>query len=300
VSIGDDQVADLVEGARQVEGRAPLALRIFGRVAGRLSDEPGATKRVVFLDESDQERELELTLGPPSGQPVKFGNLPTFFSRFDMRQVELPAGDMEAGVVWFNFWMVPLVRKIDAAVDEYRGMDGIVIDLRGNGGGVGAMVSGVAGHFLDERISLGTFITRTTELEIRANPRRVAPDGSRVEPYAGPVAILIDGLTGSASEIFAGGMQAIGRARVFGTTSAGAVLPATMDRLPNGDVLYHAFANFIAADGVRLEGRGVVPDEEVTLSRDDLLAGRDAVLQAALGWIAVERARGPAASGAQR
>jgi carboxyl-terminal processing protease len=92
-------------------------------------------------------------------------------------------------------------------------------------------------------------------------------------------------LSASASEIFAGGMQAIGRARVFGSTSLGGVLPARWDRLPNGDLLYHAIADFVAADGTVLEGRGVLPDVPITVTRNDFLRGRDPVLEAALRWI---------------
>jgi carboxyl-terminal processing protease len=185
--------------------------------------------------------------------------------------------------------MVPLLKKFDATVDEYRDVDGIVIDLRGNGGGVGAMVMGLAGHFTEDRVPLGVMRTRTTELKFSSNPRRVDTSGERVDPYAGPVAILTDGLTGSASEMFAGGMQAAGRMRIFGDTTAGGVLPASMDRLPNGDVLYHAFGEFETADGTYLEGRGVYPDEPVALSREALLAGRDDVLLAAMQWIAGQR-----------
>ena len=102
---------------------------------------------------------------------------------------------------------------------------------------------------------------------------------------AGPVAILVDAMSGSATECFAGGMQSIGRARVFGQTSMGQALPALFDKLPNGDLLIHAYGDFVTADGTRLEGRGVVPDEMVPLRREDLLAGRDATLDAALAWI---------------
>ena len=70
----------------------------------------------------------------------------------------------------------------------------------------------------------------------------------------------------------------------------GAVLPSLMDDLPNGDVLQHAFADFVVtANGVRLEGRGVIPDEEVTVTREDLLAGRDPTLDAAIEWIVRQR-----------
>jgi carboxyl-terminal processing protease len=190
--------------------------------------------------------------------------------------------------------MVPLMRQVDSSIDTYRGLDGIIVDLRGNGGGVVGMIMGLAGHFLNERTSLGTMRTRTTKLQIRANPRRVSTRGTVVTPYDGPVAVLTDRLSGSASEVFAGGMQSIARVRVFGDTTLGGVLPASMDRLPNGDVLYHAFGEFETATGVRLEGRGVYPDQAVPLARANLLARRDAVLEAALDWIAAERRDRPA------
>lgn len=290
VHIGEDTVASLVAEEREKESRYSLPLRAWQRVEWRLGGVPGAIREIGFLDGSDGLRELEIELQPDDSEPVKFGNLPTFFSRFDSYSVASEEDGVEVGVIWFNFWMVPLVRRIDRAVDDFRGMDGIVIDLRGNRGGVGAMVSGVAGHFLDEPVSLGTLKTRQTSLEMRANPRRASTTGQRVTPFDGPVAILIDEVSGSASEMFAGGMQSIGRVRVFGATSIGGVLPAAMDRLPNEDVLYHAFGDFVTPDGVRLEGRGVIPDQPVALTRAGLLAGRDEPLEAAIGWIATVRA----------
>ena len=111
-----------------------------------------------------------------------------------------------------------------------------------------------------------------------------------MDPFAGPLAILMDGTSGSTSEVFAGGLQAIGRARVFGETSLGAALPSMMDELPNGDVLQHAFADFVVtATGERLEGRGVIPDERISVTRVDLIAGRDPVTEAAIEWIVRQR-----------
>ena len=132
---------------------------------------------------------------------------------------------------------------------------------------------------------------RENEMRFSANPRFSNAAEQRVEPYGGPLAILIDQVSLSASEVFASGMQAVGRARLFGETTGGQVLPALWDRLPNGDLLYHAFADYITPSGIRLEGRGVVPDEFCPLTRADLLAGRDAPLQAALRWISNQRAQ---------
>jgi carboxyl-terminal processing protease len=197
---------------------------------------------------------------------------------------ETPAGH-SAGVIGFNVWMTAVDKPFQQAVDRFRDADGIVIDLRGNPGGLAAMIMGIAGHFVSDRATLGVMRTRDSELRFTVNPRLVNALGERVEPYAGPLAILVDGMTGSASECFTGGMQSLGRARVFGQTSMGQALPALFDRLPNGDVLIHAWGDFVTGTGVRIEGRGVVPDEPVAVTREDLLAGRDSTLDAALRWI---------------
>lgn len=291
VTIGKDSVAGVLIYLRGRVSRLKPAFLLWSWAQGRMNGAVGSRCALGMRDASDRERTVRLVRRPQPSEPVKFGNLPTFFSRAAERTVRTPAG-REVGWMWFNFWMAPLLRQLDDAVDRFRGLDGIVIDLRGNRGGVGGMISGVAGHFFTERALLGTFQTRRNTLQIRANPRLVRAGGERVRPYAGPVAILVDEASGSASEVFAGGMQAVGRARVFGATSVGGVLPAITDRLPNGDVLYHAIAEFVTATGVHLEGRGVVPDEPVPLKRADLLAGRDPALDAALAWIDAEHGRG--------
>jgi carboxyl-terminal processing protease len=106
----------------------------------------------------------------------------------------------------------------------------------------------------------------------------------RPEVYSGPVAILVDGFTASTSEIFAGGLQDLKRARIFGERTAGAALPSQIERLPNGDGFQYAMANYISESGLQLEGHGVTPDAVVPLDRKALAEGRDAVVEAALKW----------------
>lgn len=62
-------------------------------------------------------------------------------------------------------------------------------------------------------------------------------------------------------------------------------LPAGMDKLPSGDVLLHAIANFVTSTGYQLEHGGVVPEHIIPLTRSDLLNGIDAPKQAAIDWI---------------
>jgi carboxyl-terminal processing protease len=196
-------------------------------------------------------------------------------------------------VIGFNVWMAAVDAPFQKAVDRFRSADGIVLDLRGNPGGLAAMIMGISGHFVSERRPLGIMKTRSNELRFVVNPREVDAAGRPVPVYSGPVAILVDSMSGSASECFAGGMQSIGRVRVFGQTSMGQALPALFDKLPNGDVLIHAYGDFVTADGTRLEGRGVIPDERLPVAREDLLAGRDRALEAALTWIDTAAGRKP-------
>lgn len=224
---------------------------------------------------------------PVVGAPVAFGNLPVIHVRFARARETFDGATI--GYIAFSSWMPALMRPLDEAVDELRDADGIIIDLRGNLGGVAGLVMGTAGHFLEERVSLGTMKTRQADLRFVANPRRATADGRRVMPYAGPVAILTDELSASTSELFAGGMQSIGRARIFGDTTAGQALPALMERLPNGDVLYHATADLLTPSGRRLEGQGVAPDVNVRVTREDLVRGTDPIRLAAMRWIAEER-----------
>jgi carboxyl-terminal processing protease len=266
-------------------GEHRAAFHMWAAARSNILGTQGTRDTVVFRDGEDREVELELERKPRAVTAHEVGpTLPKFYLEFSSSVLERDG--KRIGLIRFSNWFLPVMRPLDEAVDAMRGLDGIVIDLRGNTGGAAAMTMGIAGHFFDESTRLGVMTTRDSTMKILAIPRRTNPSGESVQPYAGPVALLIDETTGSASEVFAGGLQSVARARVFGDTSAGAVLPAMTTRLPNGDALLHAMGDFETATGTRLEGVGVVPDERVPVGRQDLLAGRDAPLEAALAWIA--------------
>jgi carboxyl-terminal processing protease len=229
---------------------------------------------------------MALPLRVSDAQLIRFGNLPPMFAQIRRERREVADGCV--GIIALSVWMAPLAAEVDRAVDALRDCRGIVLDLRGNPGGVAGMVMGVGGHFVDSTRALGTLRMRTNELRFVVNPRPVNGRGEQVGVYGGPLAILVDVMSASTSEIFAAGLQAIGRARVFGEVSAGQALPARATSLPNGDVLMHAIADYLVVDGSRVEGRGVLPDEVVPLRITDVMAGRDAPLDAALRWIAAE------------
>ena len=235
-------------------------------------------------------REHTLRAVPTKGTVSKFGNLPPIAGdvRAARRATRRPDGSGKhkcVGTIAFNIWLPALAAELERAVDSVSGCAGIIIDLRGNPGGVGAMVMGFGGYFVDSALVLGTMRTRDVSLKFAINPRFARASGVRSPLFAGPVAILVDPLTGSTSEIFAAGMQRLGRMRVFGERSAGAALPALMEKLPSGDVFVHAIADFTDPEGRRIEGTGVVPDETVLLTEKDLRHEVDAPFEAAVRWI---------------
>lgn len=275
-AIGGQEVAPAVEGIARGMQDGPFrwALQAL-TVDARWSGPSGKPVEATFDDGAGQEVRRTVVLGPPSGTPARLGWLPTQYLRFDSRTL---AGG--AGYVHFNVFLDPptLMPAFEGALDRFRAAPGLVLDLRGNIGGIGLLAMGIGGWLVGDRNrELGTMTTREGTLRFVLNPRTPVFDR--------PVAVLVDEVSISTAEILAGGLQDLGRARVFGSRSAGAALPSAIERLPNGDGFQYAFANYVRTGGQPLEGRGVLPDVEAPLTREALLAGRDPALEAALTWI---------------
>jgi carboxyl-terminal processing protease len=270
----------LVAGDRE---RRVAAVRVTLRIAERLTGPAGTPVRLVLRDERDNRLARSIVRRPMPGQPVQLAALPVLYARLERERIA--SGHGCVGVIRFNVWMTPVAPAFEDAVTALADCAGIVLDVRGNIGGVAAMVTGLAGFFFDSAVTLGVLKARGADLRYLANPRRVTRDGRRIEPYAGPLAIVIDELSASTTELFAGALQQLGRARVFGSVSAGQALPSLMARLPNGDALLHVVADFVTPAGKRLEGVGVIPDETIDRSRARLLAGEDEPVRAAVRWI---------------
>jgi carboxyl-terminal processing protease len=274
------------------DSAGPRRLAVLRSAMRALRGVPGTKVHIVARDPAGTRHAIDVPLDSMRGPFSKFGNLPPLPATFEMTRRTLADGRC-AAVIHFEYWMPPVMPALDRAVDAARNCGGIILDLRGNLGGVAGMMMGAAGHFLSEPRTLGIMRSHGEEMRFVANPRRATDSGVAVEPFAGDVAILVDGLSASTSEMFAAAMQAIGRARVFGERTAGQALPAVATRLPTGDVLMHVVADFVAPDGTPIEGRGVVPDEVVPLARADLIAGRDAPLECAIRWFERPRPRNP-------
>jgi carboxyl-terminal processing protease len=281
------EVASLLDG-----GRAPVAqdradeLSRLGLVSGirhRLQS-PASSEPIRVMVAPGQE--LLLTPAPSATPRVGFGTLlPPMVVEVAASQVPLVPGPGCGGVLALTAWHPGMMAPMEAALRDLESCQGIVLDLRGNPGGILALMVPTAAQFLEEAGTLGSLRTRDTEMHFRATPRRVRSDASLAPAFPGPVAILVDELSMSTSEMFASGMQALGRARVFGVRTPGMALPARTLLLPTGDYLMFAFADYTDGAGRRIEARGVTPDIITPLTREALLLGRDDALAVALEWI---------------
>ena len=163
--------------------------------------------------------------------------------------------------------------KILAAADRKDGkpLNGIVLDLRSNPGGLLDQAVAVADFFLND----GRIIS-TKGRHQRSNQIFNASWGERVTDI--PIAVLVNGRSASASEIVAAALRDRGRAIVIGASSFGKGSVQTIIRLPNGGELTLTWAHMIAPAGFNLQSHGIIP-AICTSSPDNELADMMAAIR---------------------
>jgi carboxyl-terminal processing protease len=166
--------------------------------------------------------------------------------------------------------------------DLLEGAEGIVLDLRSNGGGDAEAMADIASLFLDDGINLGRFADRSgAAFELQTFSRRMwrIP---RLTQIKLPLVVLTSESTSSAAEILVATLQAKRRAVVIGTETCGCVLAIrSRHALPDGGILDVSEFDYRTAGGVRLEGAGVKPDEKSSITRADIYSRRDAQFELA-------------------
>lgn len=208
-----------------------------------------------------------------NGQTHKIGviDIPTFYADFKAMQEGDPNYKSTTRDV------LVLLEKLQAEGN----IDGLVIDLRGNGGGS-----------LDEANHLtGLFIHEGPTVQIRSANNRVDvmedPDPELV--YGGPLIVLVDRLSASASEIFAGAIQDYGRGIIMGSPTFGKGTVQSVRPLNHGQ-LKITQAKFYRISGASTQHKGVIPDILIPDTVDRTKVGEDS-LEHALQWDSIQSAK---------
>ena len=276
------------------QGRKEIATR---SLAGLIYGDPGTCVILAYLDDrysvppATHVSPKAMALGGEDGvheacveriqrpRAVSMGVelLPPFCLEFESQR--LPSG---IAYIRFNTFHPDLLPDMVEAVAALQDAPGIIIDLRGNPGGDPSVAEQMAAQFLRGQVLFGSFRNRSGV---------VARSVTGQDVYAGQLVILIDASSYSASEWFASGMQATGRAVIIGERSPGGATGMRVAILPNGGCLGCPVDQLLAPDGRVLEGYGVIPDIEVALDRASLLSGLDLQLQAAIELIQGVNAR---------
>lgn len=269
----DDAVVEKLIAASSVHGERPaqVADAVADQMEDLLAGKAGTPVRMVYLDERDRAQNVSLIRDKDKGEMVLIEGLPLY--------AEVEARRLEGGIGYLRFsqFLPQLKQRIHEALLAMSDAPGIIIDLRGNGGGEDLIGWEMAGHFFARPTLFNVMRTRQGVKSFTVQPEE--------KIYGGPVVILVDVGSGSASEQFAAPMQELGRAVIVGERTEGADLDADLKRLPTGALLLYAFAECRTPKGVVIEGRGVTPDVEVKLTRAALLKGGDPQLQAAVGEV---------------
>lgn len=235
----------------------------------------GTSATIRFRDAADAPHTATVARAPRIGTfhrlkllHVPVPGLPSVYGEVESRW--LPG---RVGYIRLGTFLDALYPDVHRVLETMRDATGIVIDLRGNGGGQDHMGRRIAGRFVDRRLPFAVSVQRG-----RTDTLFVAPHG---RPLTNALVVLVDRTSSSASEQFAAGLQALGRAVVVGERTAGRDLESRVTRLPSGGALQYAYGEIRTPRGLVIEGRGVTPDREVVTTRASLLAGTDAQLDAA-------------------
>ena len=143
--------------------------------------------------------------------------------------------------------------QVRAAIDELsdKSVEGLVLDLRNNSGGLVSAGLAVADAFLDQQP-----IVETRNRSGIADPIQAGPEVL----YKGPMVTLVNGGTASASEILAGALQDDERSQLLGSNTFGKGLIQTLTNLSDGSGLAVTVAGYVTPSGRDIQGEGITPD----------------------------------------
>ena len=260
-----DEVVDLIRGPRN----STVTLEVIpANASDETITETIAIKRdeVKLEEQSASKDTIRLERG---GKEYTIGviTIPTFYADFQAMQ----AGDPNYKSTTRD------VRNLITEL-EADGVDGLVMDLRNNGGGALHEANDLVGLFIDKG--------PTVQIRNANNDVQVLNDEDPSVAYDGPLVVLTNRMSASASEIFAGAIQDYGRGLVVGSQTFGKGTVQAVRPLNHGQ-LKITQSKFYRVSGGSTQHKGVIPDIEIPSRIDKTRIGEDA-LDHALPWDQIE------------
>lgn len=197
--------------------------------------------------------QVVLTLQPPQGEPEE---LTLERRNIDLRPVRtrrLRSDAHTLGYIRITQFSDSVPDQVREAIEDLsdKDVEGLVLDLRNNSGGLVSAGLAVADAFLDQQP-----IVETRNRDGIADPIQAGPEVL----YSGPMVTLVNGGTASASEILAGALQDDERSLLLGSNTFGKGLIQTLTNLSDGSGLAVTVAGYVTPSGRDIQGQGITPD----------------------------------------
>ncbi len=192
-----------------------------------------------------------------------------------VRSVEYKMMENGIGYIEITSFDTATTQQFKDAVSDLKsqGLKGLVLDVRDNPGGV---LGGVV-EIVDEIISTGLIVYMEDNQGQRSEYK-----GTTKSELTIPMAVLVNGNSASASEIFAGSLQDYDKAEIIGTQTYGKGIVQTIQPLSDGSAVKITIAKYYTPKGQDIHGKGVTPDQVVEIPKD---ATSDVQLEAAVKYI---------------
>ncbi|WP_342630661.1 carboxy terminal-processing peptidase [Marinobacter alkaliphilus] len=260
-----DEVVDLIRGPRN----STVTLEV---IPANAADESVTRTIAISRDEvklEEQSASKDIIELDRSGETYRVGviTIPTFYADFQA---------MQAGDPNYKSTTRDVRRLLDNLKEQ--GVDGVVMDLRNNGGGALHEANDLVGLFIDKG--------PTVQIRNANNDVQILNDEDPSVAYDGPLVVLVNRMSASASEIFAGAIQDYGRGLVVGSQTFGKGTVQAVRPLNHGQ-LKITQSKFYRVSGGSTQHKGVIPDIEIPSRVDTSRIGEDA-LDHALPWDQIE------------
>lgn len=183
----------------------------------------------------------------------------------DIPSVEFEMLDEIAYIAIYEFSEHTSLEMLQAVMDlEAAGAEGIILDMRGNPGGLLDSVVNISGLFLEDGEVLADVVDNEGNHQVyRVDEAPVTTDL--------PMVVLVDGYSASGSELLAGALQDYGRAVIAGSTTFGKGSVNILQQLDDGSGLYITSARWLTPNGRLIEGEGIYPDYELELEGEEAI-----------------------------